>query len=168
MPHPKDALRRLAAEIGRNILISDLAWTRLTRWREMLSQVFENRERLAQLTGIRQVRVAFGGTYETGARYLATWIGSALREAAQPEVAVEADPGVPTLRVEMDGEGLSLALVRHDETLVVTINGVSHSTSLPQPTDYVLMREELGIVGHDTIYERTLASAAGLGYPTDK
>jgi hypothetical protein len=59
-------------------------------------------------------------------------------------------------------------LVRHDETLVVTIGDDSHHTSLPQPTDYLLMREELRIVGRDPVFERALASAARLAYPTDK
>ena len=38
-------------------------------------------------------------------------------------------------------------------------------TNLPRPTDYLLMREELGIVRRDAVFERTLASAARLAYP---
>ena len=34
--------------------------------------------------------------------------------------------------------------------------------NLPRPTDYLLMREELGIVRRDAIFERTLARAARL------
>jgi glucose-6-phosphate dehydrogenase assembly protein OpcA len=168
MPDPKDALRRLTAANEGGALFSDLAWTRLTRWREMLSQVFENRQRLAQLPAIDRVRVSYGGTYETGARYLAAWIVGALEGAAHPEIEIAPAEGVSTLQVEIGGKGLRVALVRHDETLVVTIGDDSHHTSLPQPTDYLLMREELGIVGRDPVFERTLASAARLAYPTEK
>jgi glucose-6-phosphate dehydrogenase assembly protein OpcA len=167
MPDAKDALRRLAAAAKGGVLMADLAWTRLTRWREMLSQVFENRERLAQLPAVHRVRVTYGDTYETGARYLAAWIGDALG-SVQPEIEVATAADVPTLRIDLEGEGLNVALVRRDETLVVTINELSHRTSLPHPTDYLLMREELGIVGQDPLFERTLASAARLAYPTDK
>jgi hypothetical protein len=46
------------------------------------------------------------------------------------------------------------------------VNELSHCTSLPQPTDYMLMREELAIVRRDPVYDRTLASAVRLAYPT--
>jgi hypothetical protein len=52
--------------------------------------------------------------------------------------------------------------------MVVTLNGQSQCTNLPQPTDYLLMREELGIVRHDPVFEKTLASAAQLAHPIDK
>jgi len=168
MPDPKDALRRLGALSEGGPVVGDLAWTRLTRWREMLSQVFENRERLAQLSAVDRVRVSYDGTYETGARYLAAWIGGALEGAARPEIEIaRAEDGL-TLRIDIEGNGLRVALGRHDETLVVTIGDGSHHTSLPQPTDYLLMREELGIVGRDPVFERALASAVRLAYPTDK
>src|SRR3954471_23996685 len=66
MPDPRDALRRLAVASQRGVLIGDLAWTRLTRWREMLSQVFENRQRLAQPRSIQRGRGSYGGHDQTG------------------------------------------------------------------------------------------------------
>jgi glucose-6-phosphate dehydrogenase assembly protein OpcA len=166
LPEPKAALRRLADASIRGLLLGDLAWTRLTRWREMLSQVFENRERLAQLPGISQVRVTFGGSYETAAWYMAAWVSGALHNAGANFTATVA-PGEGTVRVDLEGADLRVALERHDDTLVVTMNELSHCTSLPQPSDYILMREELGIVRRDPVYERTLASAVRLAYPTN-
>jgi glucose-6-phosphate dehydrogenase assembly protein OpcA len=167
MPDPRDALRRLAAATERGVLMGDLAWTRLTRWREMLAQVFENRIWLARLATVKRVRITYGETYETGARYLAAWIAGALSEAA-PAIEVAGASDVPTLRIEMEGEGFRVDLFRADETLVVRLNEYSNHTSLPHPTDYLLMREELGITRRDPVFERTLASAARLAYPTDK
>ena len=162
MPDPRATLGRLADASAR-VAIGDLAWTRLTRWREMLAQVFENRERLAHIAAIARVRVAFGGTYETGARYMAAWIADALRQAgAAPQAAVEPDPAVPTLRVELSGGGLSVTLHREEQRLVVVIDGASQCTNLPQPGDYILMREELALPRHDSVFERTLATAARL------
>ncbi len=168
LPGAPEVLRQLAAANGGAVLFGDLAWTRLTRWREMLAQVFENRGLLAQIAAIRTVRVSYGAGYETGARYLAAWIGDALREAAQPQIDLAAADDVSTLRLEIEGAGLRVALTRRDDTLVVTVNELSHHTSLPTPTSYLLMREELGIVRRDTVFDRTLASAARLAYPTDK
>jgi hypothetical protein len=52
--------------------------------------------------------------------------------------------------------------------MVVTLNGASQCTNLPQPTDYMLMREELRIVRHDPVFERTLASAVQLAHPIEQ
>jgi hypothetical protein len=52
--------------------------------------------------------------------------------------------------------------------MVVTLNGASQCTNLPQPTDYLLMREELGIVRHDPVFESALNSAAQLAHPLEQ
>jgi glucose-6-phosphate dehydrogenase assembly protein OpcA len=156
MPDAADALRRLAAATHRTVL-GDLAWTRLTRWREMLAQLFQNRELLAQIPAIRNVTVRFGPGYETSARYLAAWICDAIGRT-NPTVAP--DPATPTLQLELSGEALRIELHREAQRLVATVNDLSQCTNLPQPGDYILMREELAISGRDPAFERTLASAA--------
>jgi glucose-6-phosphate dehydrogenase assembly protein OpcA len=162
MPDARAALSRLAGAAERSA-IGDLAWTRVTRWREMLSQVFENRERMAQIAAIRDVRVAYGAGYETAARYLAAWIADGLRAAgARPDVALAPDAAVPTLRVDLAGPGLQIGLSREDQRLVVTVNEISQCMNLPRPGDYILMREELAIVRRDPVFERTLSSAVNL------
>jgi glucose-6-phosphate dehydrogenase assembly protein OpcA len=162
MPDARAALSRLAGAAER-AAIGDLAWTRVTRWREMLSQVFENRERMAQIAAIRDVRVAYGPGYETSARYLAAWVVDGLRAAgARPDVALAPDAAVPTLRVDLAGPDLRIALSREEQRLVVTVNEISQHMNLPRPGDYILMREELAIVRRDPVFERTLASAVKL------
>jgi glucose-6-phosphate dehydrogenase assembly protein OpcA len=155
------ALSQLAAVARKNLLLGDLAWTRLTRWREMLSQVFENRARLDQLPAVSKVQVSFGAKLETTAWYMAAWLRNALAQAGvHPEVAVEGRPGsTAPLRVQLSGQGIAVELMRDANRLVVTVNGLSHCTSLSEPNDYLLMREELGIVRHDPVFEAALASA---------
>jgi hypothetical protein len=70
--------------------------------------------------------------------------------------------------VELSGPEFHVQLARQEQRLVVTVNTLSNCTNLPQPSDYLLMREELGIVRKDAVFEKTLASAAGLAYATDK
>jgi hypothetical protein len=69
------------------------------------------------------------------------------------------------LLVRLTGEGIAVELTREKDRMVVTLNGSSQCTNLPQPTDYHLMREELGIVRHDPVFEKTLTSAAQLAHP---
>ena len=67
-----------------------------------------------------------------------------------------------SLRLELSGGAFRVELSRQDERLVTVVNEQTNCTNLPRPTDYLLMREELGIVRRDSVFEGTLASAARL------
>ena len=161
-----DAIWRLADSIRRGMVIADLAWTRLTRWRETLARVFENRDTLARLPEIRSVHVNYGAGYETAAWYFAAWVVNALDGAGVKALAsitpASVTPGAPTLRLELTGAGLRVTLSREEDRLVTTIDDQSNCTNLPEVSDHLVMREELGILGRDAVFERTLASAARL------
>jgi len=147
-------------------LLADLSWTLLTRWREMLSGVFESRECQACLPDISSVAVAFAGEHPpVFAWYMGAWVANALSDAGvhayltwqpRPELTGRA------LRVELTGGDFRVSLERHEDRLTVQAGGLSHCTNLSQPSDYLLMREELGIVRRDPVFERTLAAAARL------
>ena len=70
--------------------------------------------------------------------------------------------------VDLAGENLHLEQSCSGGTLAVTVNGLSQCTNLPRATDYLLVREELGILRRDPVFEATLASAARLAYPNGK
>jgi len=169
-PDPAGALLRAQAVAAGGTILGDLSWTRLTRWREMLSQLFENQRNLARLTEVSQVDVEWGGAHAVSAGYLGAWIADSLvsvgvnPKLSVRRVAEEKD----MLRVRLTGDGFAAELGRREDRMVVTLDGASQCTNLPQPTDYLLMREELGIVRRDPVFEKTLASAARLADPTDK
>ena len=149
----------------RTPLVGDLAWTRLTRWRETLSQVFENRQNLAPLGTAARVRVSDGGSITTRALYFAAWVKDALESlGTQVSVTIARDAAV---FVEVGNGQFSVRLERQGECVAVAVDGAEQCTSLPSPTDYLLMREELGIVRPDAGFEKTLASAARLVYATE-
>ncbi len=165
---PKRALRLLAETARGGDPLGDLAWTRLTRWRETLARLFENRNHLAKLARVSSVRVAYNGEFETSAWYMGAWIVDTLEDAGvSAKIVVGAGRGPASLGVELKGEGFRVALARREDRLVITVDGAEDCTNLPQPSDYLLMREELGIVQRDAVFERTLASAARLAYATD-
>jgi glucose-6-phosphate dehydrogenase assembly protein OpcA len=153
---------------SKGLMIGDLSWTRLTRWREMLSHVFENRDYLAKLSCISEVRVEFAGELGVSAWLMGAWVANALADAGvQAALKVEKQDGA-ALRLELAGPEVRVELTRQNERLVITVNQLSNCTNLPQPSDYLLMREELGIVRRDAVFERSLVSAARLAYSTDK
>ncbi|HTS63641.1 MAG TPA: glucose-6-phosphate dehydrogenase assembly protein OpcA [Candidatus Acidoferrales bacterium] len=155
-PNPAQALGRLRDACGKGLLVADLAWTTLTRWRESLARLFDNRDYLARLAEVQSVRVAFPSGLASAAWYLAAWAANALGRA--PSVV----PGASALRLELSSPGFSVSLAREDDRLVTTVDGKSSCASLPAPTGYLLMREELAIVRRDPVFERTLELAARL------
>jgi len=164
-PNPDASVQRLAALAAGGLALGDLSWTRLTRWREMLSQVFENRNYASRLPEISRVRVAYGGTTRTVlARYMGAWLESVLDTVSvRVSADLESDPKVPAgllSFVELSAGGFRVELARQGELLVTAVDGLSQCNSLPVATDYSLMREELGIVRRDEIYERALARCA--------
>src|SRR5579872_349605 len=71
-PDPRSALLQFAERAGKGGVLADLAWTRLTRFRELVSQIFQNRSYLARLPKRAQIRIGFGGdSPPTAAYYLA-------------------------------------------------------------------------------------------------
>jgi glucose-6-phosphate dehydrogenase assembly protein OpcA len=161
-PDAKDALERLAAAAASGMTLGDLSWTHLTRWREMLSQLFENPCYTVCLSKISRVHVRFGETeMSVMARYWAAWLKNALESIAVPtELVVER--GAHTPAVELSGGAFRVELVRQGERLVTSVNGVSHCTSLPEMGEHLLVREELRILRRDPVFEQTLSSAARL------
>ncbi len=150
-------LRDLPGMAPQGTLLGDLAWTRLTRWRETLSQVFENKENLAKLPALKKLVVAHVDSQTNTAAYLAAWIAGILPAV---ESTVTADAACDSLRVSLSGEGMQVMLERQQDRLAVDVNGLTHYTSLSMFTDYSLMREELGIVQRDPVFETVLAKCA--------
>jgi glucose-6-phosphate dehydrogenase assembly protein OpcA len=146
--------------------LADLAWTRITRWREMLSRIFENRDNLARLSLVNRIRIWHGGeAAPLFAWYMGAWLTNSLADAGvKAELNLERDAQLEagTLRIELAGEGFDVMLERREERLVVRAGGLSLCTNLSQPSDYVLMREELGILREDPVFERTLDTASHL------
>ena len=92
------------AESG--VMLGDLAWTRLTRWREMLAQVFENQQNAAQLARIANVELEWGGSYRVLALYLGAWIRDSLAQlGVHPSLAFSQADGGNVLHVRFSGDG---------------------------------------------------------------
>ena len=170
-PNPPGILAQIQ---GSGKVVGDLAWTRLTRVRELISQIFESRNYLERLPGVAQVKLTFGGSVPpTGAYYLAAWILDGLESAgAHPRIDWEpalGDPAGQVSRVELLSpapDGLRLAICISGDSArqcaEVQIDSLATHTVFPPDNDYVLLREELSIPGRDAVYERSLARAARL------
>ena len=165
------ALGEMSGAAAAGHLLADLSWTRLTRWRELIAQIFENRAQLANLPRVSDILIAHRGTaIPATSFYLAAWLMDGLAKVgAHPRVRFHADGGEPAWRftlVELRAQGnadaiASIALAEGHAAEVRT-GGLVSKALLPALTDYALMREELSIPGRDPSFEGALAAAAKL------
>ena len=92
---PPAMLRRLAKAAAAGPPIADLAWTRLTRWREIVAQVFESPASRALLSRIGEVRVFHAGErVPPEACYLAGWVLDALGRDIDVRFEAAAEEGL--------------------------------------------------------------------------
>jgi len=165
-PDSAAALRRLSAS---GLALGDLAWSRLTRWRELIAQIFENRAYASHLPSIAAVTISHPGTTPTvGVRYMAAWLLLSLdRAGSRPAVRWEAtgdscDAGLGCIQFSTADPSVFRASVRklRGSIAEVRLNDLTTRSVLPEASDYDLLREELSIAGRDPIFEATLALAA--------
>jgi hypothetical protein len=137
----------------------DLAWTRITHWRELIARIFENRG-LACLDRFSEVKVKWTGP---SALYMAAWLMDGLRRAgANPRLEIDSS-STPERHVELVSPELHVVVSQSESRCAeVRINDAVSQTMLPEASEYSLMREELSIAGHDPVFERVLPAAARL------
>ena len=141
-------------ELSKDHQVADLAWARLTRWRELIAQIFENKCYLAELGSLTRARITYTDAKpKASAFYLAAWLdrSETIWELGEEDaVALENASGEVHTRIRRtEGEGVE-----------VTVHEQITNAVLPAATDYMLLREELSIAGRDTVFERVLPRAA--------
>jgi glucose-6-phosphate dehydrogenase assembly protein OpcA len=149
----EEALRTLRRLHALGLRVADLHWTRLSGWREVIAHLFDDGLRASD---VRLVRITYGGdAMTTWARYMEAWMRGSLKTA---RVSLEPEMGPPgLLSVTLSTPKGDLSITRSDpQTLAVEGPGGNYRTMLPPVTEAALMQEELGILGADTVFERTL------------
>jgi glucose-6-phosphate dehydrogenase assembly protein OpcA len=168
-PDAPAALKLFARASASGLVLGDLAWTRLTRWREQIAQIFENPCYSCDIRTIATVTISHPGeTPPAGARYMAAWIRTCLeRSGSNPPIRLEkaegpADAGIIQIVFSAaDPAALRVSVRKLDgSSAEVNVNSLTTRTVFPETSDYVLLREELSISGRDPIYEAALAIAA--------
>lgn len=154
--HPSSAiefLRRMRKD-GRQV--ADLAWTRLTGWREVVAHLMDACDGgwLAAASG--EVRIEYGGGRPgTRSLYFARWIERALPGVNVTLIPVAGGPGVHSVVFAGCGAETSVRL-GEGSSLEVRAAERSYSAVLPPDSEECLMREELSILSRDPIFERVL------------
>lgn len=162
---PAQALGNVAEHTGAGRLVGDLAWSRITRWRETIAQLFGNRGCRDALPAFRTARVIYGGALRTEAVYLAAWLQNGLaKSGSQIRVKLQQGTGPAIAGVEMVGAGGCNVSLQCDQCGAVKMNANRLETRavFPEATDYVALQEELSITSADPVFEAVLPRAKDL------
>ena len=178
--NPVEALESLQARV-----VADLSWTRLTRWRSLLAQVFENRLYRSRLPHISEAVIHYEGAEEARvpptALLLAGWLTSRLGwpcdgERVPAGLRFERRPAECrpsrlaafelisrrelSTRISIARTGEACGDVRVE---VAGLEPVMNRVSLPRSTDLLLLGEELAIQKPDPIFAESLECAVRIG-----
>ncbi len=167
-------------------LVADLSWTRLTRWRSLLAQAFENELYRKQISRFSKIIIHCEGAGNAAvpptALLLAGWLLSRLGwkvdAGLPPGLQFERrSAGCRPARLcafELHSPDMSIAIARSGESLgevrveMAGLEPVRNRVSLPRSTDVLLLGEELNISRPDPIFEESLEWAVRLGIATNE
>jgi len=148
--------------------VADLAWTRITRWREILNRLFLTPRMSGQASEVRDVEMAYAGKeIPATAAYLAGWLKRCLPVINVRWKALEEsspDPAMGRIReVTLAGGKCAMTLRRPPGVGVdVSMDGASAHLRFPLLSQSDLLREEISIAGRDVIFEESWRQAAKL------
>jgi glucose-6-phosphate dehydrogenase assembly protein OpcA len=136
--------------------VADLAWTRLTGWREAVAHLMDACPGGWLAAGSGDVRLEYGGGRPgTRTLYFARWIERALPGANVTLIPVDGGPGVHSVVFAGCGAETSVRL-GEGSSLEVRTAERSYSAVLPPDSEECLMREELSILGKDPVFDGVL------------
>ena len=147
--------------------VSDLRWTRLTRWRALMCHFFDIADVRAAASGFRRLRIE--GSDLNAARLFAGWLASALHwgEGVAPDLREK--PGARPIDLVVlgdDTQELTLRLAANHTCVesAARVHGLAPASRIVSLGDQglaALLGEELRIRSRDLAFERAVAASKG-------
>jgi glucose-6-phosphate dehydrogenase assembly protein OpcA len=155
-----DLLTRLRS---RERAVADLEWTRLTTWREPISQVFDNPARENGFSKFHTVEIGYTDERPSpAALYAAGWLSAPYR-ANVSFVKVEGyGGGINHITLHSGSERIDFERTGRDCMVLRSTNGRQRSYTYAEPSTYSLMNEELAVLGQDAAFNQAFARAQEL------
>jgi len=163
LSNPLESLRLLNREVHAGHLYGDLTWTRLTRWRQTVSSLFERIDCKGFFQNLNRVEIRYAHAPEPIAvEYLSAWLKSVLGTKFQvdrvhrPSEASWQIQGLCFVTALTD-----VVIERSEKGIVEThIQKFSTRTVFEELDEPRLVREELSILERDPILARVLEIAS--------
>ena len=143
--------------------LTDLRWTRLTKWRAVLAHLFDLPQVRAAIDGFRQVKIVAGD--QSAARLFAAWLASCLQwGSVETQIQTVSSDDVSVLEsVELIGSRVSIAVrrLRGRDCLEASIDGEIADvrvSPIGHTTLSACIGEELAVRSRDLAFERALSA----------
>lgn len=153
----------LSTQLRGERLVADLAWSRITRWRETVSQVFVNQECLNALPSFSRAIVEYGTPQpRPDAMYLAAWLRNCLQAVGSNthvELAHAEGPAIESITLSAGGSCDVSIRATSGGAVEVSANRLSTKTFFPEPSDYLALQEELSITRRDASFDAAVPVA---------
>jgi glucose-6-phosphate dehydrogenase assembly protein OpcA len=160
---PLPAIAWIAKELAAGRHASDLSWTRLTRWRNLIASTFSSASNLALLSQLREVTIAHAtGGLPPAALYLSAWFRHALGARVQIRHEQTSETGAWEVHgISLTGSSQPFRFERSDPHTVQSNTGaISSRVVFPLLSELELMREELAIQTRDRVYHSVMEHAS--------
>jgi glucose-6-phosphate dehydrogenase assembly protein OpcA len=157
------ALTYLNSLNGSGVLRADLAWGRLTPWRESIARIFDQPGRLRAVYDLSEIQILYKSSDEPSTvYYLAAWFMHVLGASVKLNISPGVGPEFASIAsVALIGPNLEASVELLDpSTVEVRVNGEREQVNVyPPVTEYEALRKELAIVGRDPVFEDVLGLA---------
>ncbi len=181
---PLDELAELAraASVVRGA-VSDLAWARLTPWRQLSAQFFESSATSPYVERLNYIALEYGGELPAHALLLCAWLASRLGwqrgaltrnplafefhgpQRVHVEIRRSQEPrGVAALRLSANGAEFTVTRLPQGFATTTAIAGNVLERQVPctDESETQMISRELDLPGRDRLYEEALAAIRGL------
>jgi hypothetical protein len=140
-------------------VVADLAWTRLTRWRETVQQAFRSEACREKLSAVDRVELRWAGEgVPSTVAYLAGWLRWLAPRAELELACIDARMparGFGRIReLRLSGPDVDVRLRRPEGIgVAIEIEGLAARMMFPRLDQAALLREELSVFGRDEHFE---------------
>jgi glucose-6-phosphate dehydrogenase assembly protein OpcA len=144
---------------------ADLAWSRLTPWRESVARIFDEPSRSRMIYELTEVQILYRASEEPASvYYLAGWFMHVLGAGVKLKIAAASGVGsefASIARVGLVGPRMEACIELMDaSTVEVRVNGEREQVTVyPPMTEYEALRQELAVVGRDPVFEDVVGLA---------
>ncbi|MCC6536571.1 MAG: glucose-6-phosphate dehydrogenase assembly protein OpcA [Bryobacterales bacterium] len=145
--------------------VGDLAWTRLTRWREAIAQLFDDAGGAARAQRLERIRIEYEGAHvPMSAYYLAAWLRHSLGRSLRAEIVrVGHFERARVCSVHLAEQACDVSItVTSGRDVQLHAGARDAHTVFPRLSEYELLREELSVLGPDPVYEAVIAAVPAL------
>ncbi len=143
--------------------VADLEWTRLTRWRQPIAQIFDNPARTNKFADFQDFEIAHTGEKPGPSElYAGAWLSSFGKGKVTFTKVEGFGPGLHSIVLRSPDETITFERTGPDCMSLQSTNGRQRAYNYSEPSLYALMNEELSVFGRDPAFDAAFHRAMEL------